>query len=293
MALSSTLAKRLFFGTIMTVALAALLLGEGWLACRGYFFLGAWSRGLAFALLAIVFAAGGCIELGRIARAKGFAPSSTIMIVAVISVISSPFWLPQDHAALAGLLLGALLLAGLAQGFSRGNDGTLANLAVLTLGAIYLGLGCWFVLAIRLLGASSATAWGQSGAVLMFLACVKSADIGAYLIGSQIGRRQWVPSISPKKTWEGLCGGIGLAVIVAWLFAEGSGIISVGAGLAFGAVVAVAGQLGDLLESMIKRDAGSKDSAKLVPEFGGVLDLLDSVIVAAPVAYAMFRYNMA
>lgn len=173
---------------------------------------------------------------------------------------------------------------GLVQGARSGNQGTLANLAVLCFAVLYLGLGGWFIVAIRMVGGSADSAWGQSGAVLMFLACVKSADIGAYLIGSQIGRHPWVPSISPKKTWEGFIGGVVLAVIVGWLFAAFSDIMSVGMGIVFGAVVAVTGQLGDLLESMLKRDAGSKDSAKLVPEFGGALDLLDSVIVAAPFA---------
>ena len=81
-----------------------------------------------------------------------------------------------------------------------------------------------------------------------------------------------------------------LAVIVASLFAEFTDIMYFGKAIVFGIAVAVSGQLGDLLESMLKRDAGSKDSASLIPEFGGVLDLLDSVLVAAPFAYLVLAW---
>ena len=93
------------------------------------------------------------------------------------------------------------------------------------------------------------------------------------------------PLFGPGKTWEGFIGGIILSMIVASLFAMFSGIMEIGIALLFGLMVAVVGQLGDLLESMLKRDANSKESARLIPEFGGVLDLLDSVVVAAPFAY--------
>jgi phosphatidate cytidylyltransferase len=82
-----------------------------------------------------------------------------------------------------------------------------------------------------------------------------------------------------------------LAVIVASLFAEFSDIIGYGRAAVFGLAVAVTGQLGDLLESMLKRDAGSKDSGALVPEFGGMLDLLDSPLLAGPVAYLILTWN--
>ncbi len=85
-------------------------------------------------------------------------------------------------------------------------------------------------------------------------------------------------------------GGIALATIVASLFAYFSAIMGIGRAVVFGVVVAVTGQLGDLLESMLKRDAGSKDSAALIPEFGGALDLLDSVLGAAPFAYLVLAW---
>ncbi|MBN1764650.1 MAG: phosphatidate cytidylyltransferase, partial [Sedimentisphaerales bacterium] len=117
---------------------------------------------------------------------------------------------------------------------------------------------------------------------------VKCSDIGAYFTGRFIGRHKLAPGISPGKTWEGFCGGIILAVIIASLFSNFSGIMNIGRSIVFGITIAIIGQLGDLLESMYKRDAGSKDSDNLVPEFGGMLDLVDSPLIAAPVAYLMF-----
>jgi phosphatidate cytidylyltransferase len=211
------------------------------------------------------------------------------MLIAVCLVVLSPYWsgliTDSNETGLGLALLFGLCVAGVVQAIKFGNPGTLVNLAATCFSTIYLGVGCWFLVSIRLLGRSNDTVFGQVGYLLLFLACVKSADIGAYFTGRFIGRHKWVPSISPGKTWEGFFGGVVLATIVASLFAAFSAIIPRGAALWFGPVVAVTGQLGDLLESMLKRDAGSKDSARLIPEFGGILDLLDSVVVAAPFAW--------
>jgi len=145
---------------------------------------------------------------------------------------------------------------------------------------------------IRLLGKNADSAWGQIQYVVLFLAVVKSTDIGAYFTGRFLGRHKWVPSISPKKTWEGLIGGILTAMFVSFLFSVLSGIISVAVALILGWVAALSGQLGDLLESLMKRDTASKDSGALVPEFGGVLDMIDSVVVAAPFGYAVLVFGM-
>ena len=167
----------------------------------------------------------------------------------------------------------------------------MTNLSVTCFCLCYLGLGLLFLVLIRLQGVGTETIIKQVGPVIMFLACVKSSDIGAYFTGRAIGRRLWVPAISPAKTWEGFGGGIVLAIIVASLSARVFGIMSMRVALIFGLVVAVSGQLGDLLESMLKRDVGSKDSARLLPGFGGVLDLIDSVLLAAPFAWAILEWT--
>ncbi|MBE3099440.1 MAG: phosphatidate cytidylyltransferase [Planctomycetes bacterium] len=122
--------------------------------------------------------------------------------------------------------------------------------------------------------------------LLLTLGTIKVGDIGAYAVGSTLGRRQLVPTLSPKKTWAGLMSA--LATGVAAALAIGSGWI----GLAwwkmalFGLTVGTAGVLGDLGESLIKRTCGVKDSGS-IPGFGGALDILDSILGAAPIAYLM------
>ena len=190
---------------------------------------------------------------------------------------------------MVGLLIGLFLLICLAQGIVGGVRGVISNLGLSSLTILYLGLGMWFLVMIRKLGDQAPTLWGQIGLVTMFFVCVKSCDIGAYFIGKAFGRHPWVPAISPKKTWEGFFGGMLVGTMVASLFSVFSGIITIGISVVFGVVVSLSGQLGDLLESMLKRDAGRKDSAQLIPEFGGVLDLIDSVIVAAPFGYLVLR----
>jgi phosphatidate cytidylyltransferase len=117
----------------------------------------------------------------------------------------------------------------------------------------------------------------------------KCGDIGAYFTGRFLGRHRMTPVLSPKKTWEGAAGGLAAAVLTAvaidrWGPAqvlEENLLREVG----FGLTVGVAGMAGDLAESLIKRDCRQKDASQVVPGFGGVLDVVDAVLFAAPVAY--------
>ncbi len=288
--MKSTLAKRVIFGSLLIAAFTGLFLLDGYLGMLvvqntlpvGF-------RGFVLAVLAVLMTAAGAVELRRLALARKMNLPLLPMMITVALTAAHPYWsvwLPGDQtASLAVVMLAGLLLAGIVQAIKIGNTGALVNLAGTCFAICYLGLGGWFILEIRFLGADSSNIWGQIGLVLLFLACVKSCDIGAYFTGRFLGRHKWVPSISPGKTWEGFFGGIIWAGLIASLFAAFSDIIDMSMAILFGVLVAVTGQLGDLLESMLKRDAGSKDSARLIPEFGGVLDILDSVIIAAPFAY--------
>lgn len=128
------------------------------------------------------------------------------------------------------------------------------------------------------------------------IASTKGADIGAYTVGRLAGRHKLWPSLSPNKTIEGGIGGLVFALAAALAVesvAQSSVMLSgVGwpAAACFGLVLGVAGQLGDLMESMIKRDCQKKDSSAAVPGFGGVLDVLDSILFAAPVAYGLWLF---
>jgi phosphatidate cytidylyltransferase len=121
--------------------------------------------------------------------------------------------------------------------------------------------------------------------VITFMAITVSSDIGGFFAGSFLGRHQLAPSISPKKTWEGLAGSaltcMAIGALLLPLLLDGH----LWQGLVLGAAVVCSATLGDLIESMIKRDLGIKDMGRLLPEHGGVLDRLDSLLVTAPVVW--------
>ncbi|MFH0944046.1 MAG: phosphatidate cytidylyltransferase [Planctomycetota bacterium] len=148
---------------------------------------------------------------------------------------------------------------------------------------------CYFLLFSFLLDVllRPAAPLGLQLAFLLVLTA-KSTDIGGYLVGSLVGGRKLSPRVSPGKTRSGAAGGILLSMAVAayggWLVAPSTGTWH---WLLFGLVVGVASLFGDLAESVLKRFSGSKDSANLIPTFGGALDILDSLVLAAPVGYWM------
>ncbi|WP_027965898.1 phosphatidate cytidylyltransferase [Halomonas halocynthiae] len=161
-------------------------------------------------------------------------------------------------------------------------------------------VGQWSSMAVRLLMGLwvLVSAWvglnvlREQGAIwlLYVLLVVWSADIGAYFVGRAFGQRKLAPSVSPGKSWEGVFGGAALTALLAIGFAVGMNLGLIGGLLLLVATVVVsfASVLGDLLESMLKRYRGIKDSSNLLPGHGGVLDRIDSLTAAAPL-FALFK----
>jgi phosphatidate cytidylyltransferase len=123
--------------------------------------------------------------------------------------------------------------------------------------------------------------------VLVTIAAVVLSDTGGYVAGVFLGRHPMAPTISPKKSWEGLVGslvatGLGGAVLLYYLFD-----VTPWWGLVFGLALSVAAVIGDLAESMLKRDLGIKDMSSLLPGHGGVMDRLDSILFALPTGYLL------
>lgn len=156
--------------------------------------------------------------------------------------------------------------------------------------AAYLGIPLAFLIALRLLGDSSHGMF----ALLSLLAIVKMSDTGAYAMGRMIGRHPLSPQLSPKKTVEGAVGGILAAMLTALFFRDVLGPWFLGGQsiggsyvgwTAYSVLLALAALLGDLAESLLKRDMGCKDSSRWMAGLGGLLDVLDSVLFTAPVAY--------
>ena len=121
--------------------------------------------------------------------------------------------------------------------------------------------------------------------VLGFFLLLWTNDTGAYLSGITLGKHKLFERISPKKTWEGFAGGLIFTVAVAWLFSGMLGTLSATGWMIVAVIISVSGTYGDLIESMLKRSAGVKDSGSIMPGHGGFLDRFDSVIISFPLVY--------
>lgn len=167
---------------------------------------------------------------------------------------------------------------------------------------VYLGALSVFLVQIRL--------FCGLGYLITFLLTVKMGDVGAYTIGRLFGRTKMAPSLSPGKTIEGAAGALLFSCLTSWLMfcqilplwpgtesfrthgVEGLKTVIPFDWLIFGVLIGLIGMIGDLAESMLKRDAQQKDSSRWMPGFGGVLDIMDSILLAAPVAYALWAFGV-
>jgi phosphatidate cytidylyltransferase len=280
---------RLLFGTLMTVFFIAVVIFDGWL--DGSLTASAADdkaiEGTILCILIAVIIIPAQFELGRLAAAKGlkiFTPVST-----VVSILFALSWYwPQlldtsPKIYLPLLAVFSLMVLLLYQYIHYGTTAVLANCGANYFSIIYLGLLSAFSVAIRI----DFGPW----ALLMFVFVVKCADIGAYATGMLYGRHKFSPKVSPGKTWEGMAGAVVIAVVVAICFGVGCDIMVWWLAAVFGFCFAFIGQFGDLAESMIKRDAEQKDAAKKVPGFGGILDIVDSPLLAGPFAYLFFMFS--
>ncbi|HAI14000.1 MAG TPA: hypothetical protein DCM28_20010 [Phycisphaerales bacterium] len=252
----------------------------------------------------------GAGELCRIFEAKGIASSRSVVSLAGLSGCLMMFAIPHTAdakmtMAVFGTIICVLFLLSLIKQcwLKRQTDGAVAAAAVTMFALIYMGLMPGFLVAIR--------RWYSPWVVAAVLLVIKSCDIGAYFTGRAIGKHKLIPWLSPGKTWEGLIGGVLFSGLIALLLAHLSNHFGVAgiyqtidgvrtfvpnefhllrtflAGLLMGAV----GQFGDLTASLFKRDAGIKDSGNAIPGFGGVLDIVDSPVVVAPLAYWLLWYG--
>lgn len=187
------------------------------------------------------------------------------------------FWSMPWHSVLL-MFLGATVLAALIVRLPKGHENFVrdASASVFIIGYIAL-LGSFTALILA----------GDHGAARMvaFLLCVVANDTGGYAVGVLFGRTPLAPVLSPKKTWEGLAGSLGFAIATGAALAHWVLDVPWWVGVILGAVCVFFGTAGDLIESAIKRDVGIKDMSSILPGHGGVMDRLDSMLVAAAPAW--------
>ncbi|MCF7796966.1 MAG: phosphatidate cytidylyltransferase [Candidatus Marinimicrobia bacterium] len=168
------------------------------------------------------------------------------------------------------------------------------NVATTFLSAIFLGLVMTTFVQLRLLKHPEITGWGDFGGrlVLTVFLSVWICDMLAYLIGSAFGRHKIFPRVSPNKSWEGSLAGLAGAILTVSIlvmtgFLPQFGIADM---LVMGIIAGVFGQVGDFVQSLVKRDVGVKDSSNLIPGHGGAWDRLDSLLFAVPLSYFYIKY---
>lgn len=272
----SELAKRV----LASLVLVPIALAAGWY--------GDW----ALAALLSIAAAVSSWEFFRIARAGGIEPFTTIGVplAAIIPLVTHARYRGVFALDVPSAMIVLLVIFAMSIWLRGPARRPLAVAAVTIFGIIYTGAMLSFAYSIRYHPYTVGAAGGAT--LLLFpLLLTWTTDTGAYFVGRSIGRRKLIPSVSPGKSVEGALGGLLIAIFVAWLF-ERSVLIPVahiafapGAVLLFGAVISVAAQVGDLAESLLKREAGVKDSSRIIPGHGGVLDRLDSLLFVLPAAY--------
>jgi len=245
--------------------------------------------GLFFLILVDLIILLGLREFYVLMRAKGYQPFEALGYFCALA-ISWYAW--RQGVGVPLILTGSLLLIMVRELFRQDMSKSLAHIAVTIFGIMYIGwMGSHLVMLRQLpvaLGVDD-----NIGARLVFFAALLTwaNDTGAYLFGVAIGRHKLIPRISPNKTVEGAVGGLLVAGFCGWLCSKGlTPFLTPLAATVVGLAIGVTAQLGDLVESMIKRDAGIKDSAELIPGHGGVLDRFDSLLFTVPVLYYYFRF---
>jgi phosphatidate cytidylyltransferase len=232
--------------------------------------------GLVFIILALAGA-----EFFTAARRGGFRPATLLGLVAVAALPLATYW--RGEAAMPLVLFLTMAFGLLWFIIGLGPDTTI-NLGVTLLGTVYVGvLGSFAALILQI------PAQGVSILLLAVIAAV-AYDVGGFLVGRQLGRTP-LSSVSPNKTVEGLAAGMVCSVLGVIVFSQlfKFGPFSFRQALVFGLFCAVAAPLGDLAESVLKRDLGLKDMGSLLPGHGGVLDRFDALLFVLPTAYYMTR----
>jgi len=250
--------------------------------------------GVFYFLLMVAFLVGGTWEYVRLYRAVKFEPSELVTVGGVLVILTARFFF-ADYAIPVFVMLILLAMAVHLFAFERGREQAALDFGITVTGLVYLGWIGAYLLDLRQLVNSELGVWW----FMLVLPLVWAADTGGYSIGSAYGKHKMAPRLSPKKSWEGYFAGIFTSVAVGAFFAYAftslgpqplRGWVTPMQGALLGLVIGALATLGDLGESMLKRQSGLKDSSNIFPGHGGFLDRIDSWIWGAAIGYFLVQY---
>ena len=247
--------------------------------------------GVFYFLLLTIFLVGSAWEFVRLYRAVQYEPNEIVTIGGVLVIATARFFFSEYTVFLLALFI-LLAMTVHVIAYERGRDKAGLDFTVTVTGIVYIGWLGSYLLDLRNL--PNGVWW-----FMFILPLVWAGDTGAYSIGAVYGRHKMSPRLSPKKSWEGYAAGIFTAVLVGAFFAYAfsslgpqplRGLIDPLKGAAFGFIIGALTPLGDLGESMFKRQGGLKDSSNVFPGHGGFLDRIDTWIWGAAIGYFIIQY---
>jgi len=250
--------------------------------------------GVFYWVLITIFLAGAAWEFVRMYRAVQFEPSDWVTIGGVLLIATARFFFAEAAVPVLVLLVLLAMTVHLVA-YERGRDRAALDFAVTVAGIVYIGWIGSYLIDLR-------AHFGDLGGwwLMIVLPIIWAGDTGAYSIGAAYGRHKMTPRLSPKKSWEGYAAGVFTAVLMGAFFTYAytsigvrqplNGLITPLEGALLGLVIGMLAPLGDLGESMFKRQSGMKDSSNIFPGHGGFLDRIDSWLWGAAIGYFMIRY---
>lgn len=281
--------KRIVIGILLIVVLSSALVAD--------LFLAPW-----YPFLLIICLSGGFLatrELLGLFKSPSLSPSKNLLSLAVCAILISN-WIPHFNLLppayhcwqiTGGTAIAFYFVLILIEMFKFRSPGfSTNNLSLSAFIIVYLGLLPSFLIQLRWIG-SDINPYVGLYCLGITITVTKCCDIGAYFTGKLFGKHPMTPLLSPKKTWEGFAGGILFSVAIAFLwikFFPNTPLCCDLASIAFGVIIGLGGVFADLVESLIKRDLSTKDASQVIPGFGGILDLLDSLLIIGPIAWLFF-----
>ncbi len=243
-------------------------------------------------ILIAAAALGGTYEFYRMANFDRREPLLYLGLLWALALVLSPHYLNRSPDVLSLVITATMLISLVWLLRSPSREKAFHNWAWTIVGALYVGWMLSYWLSLR--GLENSPEYGRNWVYLAMLTTFAN-DTGAFFIGRATGRHKLAPAISPSKTWEGAIGGLTCAILGAIVIATVLNLISLKLGSPFvfkywqivllGFLVSLFAQLGDLVESLLKRNTGAKESGNLLPGHGGILDRFDSLIFVGAVAY--------